>query len=611
MKAVDTYINAARPTTNYFRASKLGLKKWDAADAQYAFVNFPLPFKRGVRIVSATLSFHTYAMPEGGTHSITVSAVTSGFSYARGDWSDRPTVDSARQITEERAGALPGGYLWEFNVKAMMQRVSDGHSWLGFRITTNDAPQRWVYSESLYSGEGPTLTVVWADNPDIPDSLSPDNGVVSVNKPALSFDYVDLSGDLDLSKVHVQISTSATFSTITWDSGEIDAIDGPTVYLSKTTYPGAVSGQKVYWRVRVMDGAGLWCKGWSYAADFTYLAPEGITPTSFDPASPKFSDVTPDISWTSPNQTAYQVTIARTSNPSRILYNTGKVYSTKSVIGIPPKVLRWEDVNYRVIIRTWDNQKRVGVANALPYNRVQYDVMLDSDLSVTPVTSVTHAQVNNTPFVEVVWDRPTSADAYEIARQLKDGQIIILDKVLYADTIQPNGRHKWVDYTAPPNTPLRYIVRPFTNGKRGPGKPSTYSPIALEGIWLFLEGSYSLFISGGGDQDVHLVDRATSYDVIGSDAPILIREGYRGYAGTITGTLDTERRFQSTRSAQEKKNVFLFIKKRPVGARVAYGDLNIPVDLSDMDVTPKEGPVQRYDCSFHITQNDEIWEETA
>lgn len=624
MWSVDTYVNAKKPTTNYYDATRLGLRKWDSADAQFAYLTFPRPFPFGAKIVSAKLTVSTYAMPETGSHTLNLAMVSEKTSYSRMTWDNRPNVSSTDQVSLTKSGALVGGTTWEFDVKAMLQRVSDGElEWNGFRVTTGDAQQRWLYAqETTLSGEGPWLQIEWSDRPDEPQNLTPNEGVVGTNKPALSFEYIDVAGDVTLAQARIQTSTSPTFSTITWDSGVIDDVTRPVIYLSGTTYPGAPANQKVYYRIKVADGAGLWSTRWSAAAWFIYKAPPTLTITSLDPANPKFGDATPDISWslTGGTQTAYRVTIARTANPRAILWDSGKVGSSNNTIGIPSKVLRWDDVNYRLIIRVWDSEPRVSAANSLAHSTLVYDVKLDEDLATAPVDYVRAEQVISAgglmPFADVKWDRSISADSFEIVRQDGDDDDApkrIVGTISYADSLQRDGTHKYQDRTVPCNTRTRYIVRAVTNGKRSPGKPSAWTSLIGEGVWLTTvdpQGGtelMSLVINGVEEGSWELPEEATVHQVRNSQSPVVIRELHRGYQGSISGTVVEEERYQPYLTLHQKRERFFWFKKRTAICRLIAGDLNIPVRLVNMNLHPTPDYVPQYGVSFDFYQDGEVW----
>lgn len=604
----DTYVNAASPNTNYYGAKRLGLRKWDAADAQYAFVNFSKPFNTTVKVMEGTLSFYTYAMPEGGTHSITVSLVTTPTSYSAMTWNNgRPDVHTDSQITVTKTGALPGATLWEVDVRPLLQRISNGASWFGFRITTNDSQQRWIYSdeEASTTAEGPRLSVRWSDAPYPPSSLSPDEGVVGTDKPSISFNYVDVSANTRLSQAQIQTSTSTSFAAPAWDSGKRDA-SSATVSLSSFGYPGAPAGQKVYYRLRVADGDEEW-SGWSPVAWFIYQPQAVPTLTSPSPTDLRFVDSTPQLTWSVSTQKAYQVLVSRTANPRRVLWNTGRKNSGGTrTIEIPKGVLRWDDVSYRVEIRIWDDENRVPAANSLTYRRIVVDIKLDVDAATTPVTSVTSVGRAPLPYIDVKWTRPVAADEYEIVREVA-GEQVILDRIAHADAIRQDGTFNYRDYGAPGHTNLRHIVRPVTNRKRAGGTGGAAVRNNIEGIWLLSE-TRSLCISGNEQGTWSIPESSTEYQVIGAASPTIISEAPRGYVINLSGLLIQEDKYQASLTAQQKRDVYYWFKTNAErkDIRLAVADVNIPVRLSAMEIAPTPYYDLRYEVSFTAYQTGEV-----
>lgn len=628
MWSVDTYVNAAKPKTNYYESKHLGLKKWDAPDAQYAYITFPTPFQLGAKITSAKLTLTTYAMKETGAHTINVALVAEKMSYSRVTWNSRPDYVAEGMVSVTKSGALPGGTVWEFDVMDLMQQVSDGRqAWYGFRVTTSDTQQRNLYAqETSLSGEGPWLSVTWADNPDEPQGLTPNEGVVGTPKPVISFDYVDVAGDTGMGMIQVQTSSVPNFINPTWDSGQQKATR-PVAVLEDLGYPGAPEGQKVYYRVRVADGAGLWSRRWSSTGWFIYKKPGTLTITSLDPANPKFSDSTPDISWTFAGavQTAYRVTLARRSNTPDLLWDTGKIASTDTSVEVPSGVLRWDDTLYRLVIWVWDDQPRVTAANSTTYRLIYFDVELDEDLASAPVNYVEVEQVISDgglmPFANVYWDRATSADAYEIARidgEGYDQTPKVIARVTYQESIQRSGRHRFQDRTAPGNRRLRYIVRPITNGKRAGGRGSNYITLRTEGVWLTTVdpaggSNLILLVINGTDQGTwELPEEATAHQVAGSDSPVIIREPHRGYSGSIQGLIVQEDRYQPYLNLDEKRDRFFYFKRRLGVVRLIAGDLNIPVRLANMNIHPTPDYVHQNAVSFDFWQDGEVhWDVRA
>lgn len=625
----DTHVATSRPDKNYGRMSRLGVWTNAPEGTSHAYVGFTRPFPLGAKILSAKLSFRTRGSMGTGSHTMLVRAVTQSFAFGRVTWNTRPTVaQGGSELT--KSGALADGELWEIDITAQMEAVSEGRPWYGLRIHTTDAVARWIYSEDTLPDQkwgGPKVTIHWSDAPDEPASLSPDEGVVGTSKPAMSFEYLPIDEDAVLQAVHVQTSTSTSFAAPQWDSGQKPWTE-PTVLPGDLGYPGAVVGQKTYWRIRVMDKGG-W-SGWSPIADFTYRPEPGLTMTApVGGTAPidggdsvvlrgYITDSTPQISWESPGQVAYQVTVALETGSLAAkdwIWDSGVVKATSPTsIEIPKGVIRQDKVPYRIIVRAYDAYRRIAVSNdPYTYSGARAVVEFTDDPAMTKVTNVVGTQVPRTPTVRVAWKRASAADEYQIIRDgvsdVGRSRRVFADKVEHADVVQPDGTFAYIDHGAPPRTPYRYSIYPVTDGKRGVGTLGNVVETRLDGIWLVMP-TFSLMIAGVEQGTWDLPEAVTAHEVIGAAAPTLIRDAHKGYQGSLSGTLVEEKVFQPGITGQMKKDRFLTIKDDPRGARLVIADLNIPVLLANLNVYPLHFPGDlRFACSFDFWQSGEMWQD--
>lgn len=622
----DTHVSDSRPGKNYGTFPRLGI--WsnhpDGGTTSFAYVSFTRPFPMGAKIISAKLDFRTHDMG-AGDHSIYLRKVTERFAFGRVTWDTRPAVTGTGH-GQTKSGALPYGEQWSIDITDWMQEVSDGAPWYGIRIATTDNWVRWIFSEDTRSNiyGGPTVTIEWSDQPDEPASLQPDEGVVGTPAPALSFEYLPIDEDATLQMVHVQTSTSESFAVPAWDSG-IHAVTEPTVYLNDLGYPGATEGEVVYWRIRVMDQGG-W-SGWSPVAEFTYIPEPGLTMTvPVEGTAPLgddsnvlygyISDTTPQLSWISPGQVAYRITVALDEDSFSAkdwIWDSGEVQSTATNIEIPDGVITRDDVPYRIIVRTYDEHERISVANDhYTYSGARIVVEMTDDPALTNVTNVHGEQIPGTPTVQVTWERATAADEYMLIRDglsdIGSSRRVLVGKVSHADVVQPDGTFAYVDHGAPPRTPFRYSIYPVDDGKRGTGTLGNVLETRLDGIWLVMP-DFSLAIAGDDQGTWALPEQATAHQVIGATSPTIVREVHQGYQGSVSGHLIEEHMYQPGLSAQEKRDRFLTIKEDPRGARLVVADMNIPVRLANFNVYPTPHHDLRYECSFDWWQDDEVWWE--
>lgn len=630
LRSVDTFVSSATPHRNYSKNRRMIVANGGGSGTTaYAYLTFARPFPFRAKIISATLTFRTWAISEGGTHTFRVRPVTSKFAHSRVTWSNRPSDDGTRVKQQSKTGTFPLHEEWTFDVTEDMQRVSDGVPWYGWQISTLDSIQRSIVAqdaEYVSRGFEPVLSVEWSDQPDEPASLNPDEGVVGTPVPALSFEYLPLDQDSTMQKVHVQFASSERgFAVPTWDSGEVDWTN-PTVYPEEIGYTGATEGTKVFWRIRVMDQGG-W-SFWSPVAEFVYhpepeltmTAPAGEGPPIGDGDSFAFrgyiTDSTPQISWIMPEQAAYHVTVAYaddTFSAADWLWSSGVVESTDNVIEVPEGVIRRDDVDYRIIVRVFDDHPRISVANDhYTYSGARIIVSLTDDPAITGITDRVAEQIPGTPAVKITWARQAAADGYQIIQDrindIGKSRRIIIARLSHEDVVQPDGTFEYIDHTAPPRTPYRYSIYPVENGKRGVGAFTNALTTRMPGIWLVMPG-FSLAIAGDDQGDWDLPESSTAHQVIGAPAPTIIREDHRGYASSLSGILLDEGTLQPGLSAQKKHDRFLEIKADPRGARLVIADLNIPVVLSNMNVYPTPDGTQSYLCSFDFWQSGEFWWE--
>lgn len=631
MRSRETFVSKARPDRNYSDVRTLHVVKDEGRVAgmdAFGYISFARPFPLGARILSATLTFHTWAIPEGGSHTMEVRPTADSFAFKRVTWATRPSVVPSGGATVTKKGALPTHEEWSFDVRADMQKVSDGRPWYGWRITTNDSIRRKIVAaEAEFASKGfePHLSIEWSDQPDEPANLHPDEGVVGINAPAMTFDYLPIDEDATLQKVRVQTSSSESFAVPTWDSGERDWTD-TTIYPAQLGYPGAAEGEPVYWRLRVMDQGG-WSR-WSPAAEFTYIpeppivmtGPAGDGPPTQQGDSIIFhsaiTDVTPQVSWSCPGQESYRVTVSLQSSSFAIqdrIWDSGRVYDTIDHIEIPKGVFTREDVEYRIMVRIYDKHPRIAVANDdWTFAGAQVIVHFTEDPAQTLVQNLVAKQLPRSPKVRVTWSRVATADEYQIIRDgvndLGSSRRVILDQIPHADLVQEDGTFRYIDRTAPPRTPLNYVIRPVENGKRGKATRGSTIETRLDGIWLVKPG-FSLMIAGDDQGTWELPEVATVHQVVGAMAPTVIREPHQGYQGNLNGILVEEDKYQPDLTAQMKRDRFLQIKEDPRNLRLVVADMNIPVRVANLNVYPTPFHDLRYECSFDFWQDGEVWWE--
>lgn len=272
--AVDTWVNIARPSTNYVAARSLTLDSGEA----FAYIYFNRPVPLGATVISAKLRvYHTAAWT--GSATITVARLNEQLRASQVNWNTRPAVTgTTASVTDPGGGA--DGTLVEIDVTTLLQDVANGATWRGLRLESTNTTARRIHSVEGTSAYRPTLYVEWSEAPQAPTNLSPSgNDAVSVAAPTVRFQVVDNLGDTTLAAAQVQVASDAAFTTGLWTSAWISTTE-PQLNLATAGYPGMTAGgASVYWRVKVRDGA-LLESAWSQAAQMRRVAKGTVTITN-------------------------------------------------------------------------------------------------------------------------------------------------------------------------------------------------------------------------------------------------------------------------------------------------------------------------------------------
>lgn len=262
--AVDTYVASGVPSNNYGTATTLSIG--GATTYSYLYFTRPMPLKAVV--TSARLRLYYSGTWSTGAN-VVADRLAASLTVSRVTWNSRPGVVAGTTSPATAAPAGPNGTMIEVDVTAIMQSVANGAPWYGLRLSTSASQRRFISAEGL-SAYRPQLYVAWSEQPQAPTSLAPDgNDAVSKSKPTVRFQVTDVLGDTTIAAVNVQTATNATFTAGLFDTGWV-ATDDPELDLSQTAFPAMTSGQSLYWRVRVKDGAGL-ISAWSDDAQMRYV----------------------------------------------------------------------------------------------------------------------------------------------------------------------------------------------------------------------------------------------------------------------------------------------------------------------------------------------------
>ena len=596
--AIDSAVSNLAPTKNYGNPTTLGISNVTGRLAE-VFIYFAIPFPRGATILNATLSLvNQNAYAASTTWSVT--RLAAAWSSSRITWNTRPAVTgTAVSVTKATA---PAGTKWDFDVTAMMQTISNGAAWYGFKVSTTSNVYNWMYaSENANVAFRPTLSISWADNPQAPTMLYPSGGrAVSIPKPVLQCNFVDVSGDTTMQSMQIQIDDASDFATPLFDSGTV-ATSVPQIDLSTTSFTGLTANQVVYWRARVQDGAGLW-SDWSLPTTMTYITRGTLTITNPAVSPNNFvAESTPPISWTFATRTqkAYQVVVALDATPNKWLWTSGKITAPDTTVTIPEKVLLFNNVAYRLTVMVWDTIDR----EATPGDPIQYTATrtftYQYDGTVAVVTGLTASAHAIYPHILLSWSRSTQPDAWDIYR---DGKLIATAPG--AQYFVSGTAYQYWDRLPSPKVVNTYTVIPVVNSKGAASSPTvTATPRIIGPTLSDISGNY-IVILFNQDTDMSLTEETTVYAPAASGAPVIITQAERGFQGKVAGRLAS---FGGISAETFKANYKKLVRNN--GQRLQLTIVNEAFEVILANATYK--PVTRneevvYEVSFNFYQTDYV-----
>lgn len=529
--ATDTVVGSYTPNTNYVNNTRMGISN-QATNISYGLLYFAVPFPKGVTIINATLTL-TSQNAQAGSLTWNVQRIASAWSASRVTWNNKPGVTGAIASLTKTAPAA--STQWSFDVTALMQSVSNGAAWYGFRVSSTSTLYNWAWSTQAPTlAYRPTLSISWADNPAAPSMLYPSGGrAVSVAKPTLQCNFVDVSGDTTMQAMQVQIDDVSDFLTPLFDSGTV-LTSVPELDLNTTAYAGLAVDAVVYWRARVQDGAGLW-SNWSAPTTFTRKS-RGVLTLNNPAASPNnfVSEATPPIDWsfTGRTQKAYQVAITDGVDLNKWLWTSGKITASTTVITLPEKVLLYNNKTYQVIVQIWDEISREATPGDPIPTQVSRLFTYQYDATVSPVTSLAASLHAYFPRIQLTWNRGTQPDRWNIYRDNK-----MIATMNGADAFVSGTSYSFWDYLPAPRQAQVYTVVAVVNNKGSSPNPTvTATPRTLT-TTLSSKDGVNVVLLWNSKPDMALQETSGVYAPAGNGSPILITQAERGYAGKVEGRI--------------------------------------------------------------------------
>lgn len=575
--ATDSYVVAGVPSANYSSVNTILTKAAGTGSEVRGLIYFPRVFPLGATILSATLRLYQ-AGAESVSHTIKLQRLTATWSLSAVNWNNQPASTATGEVSLTKAGAASGTE-WAWDITALMQTVSAGGAWFGFKIIslTDEYLGFWSAQSTLK----PVLEVVWSDNPDKPTTLSPaGNRAVSVAKPVLRFDFTDVSGDTSLQAVQVQINPTNAWTAPAFDSGVVAATE-PQLDLNTTAYAGLAAAASTYWRVRVQDGAGLF-SDWSDGAQFQRQT-QGTLAISNPPVSGLISEPTPPIVWalTGRTQNAWQVFITPSTDGSLVIHNTGKRAGTATSYTLPAGVLT-DDSSYTVYVRTWDTISREATPNDTAWVQASRAFTYNYDPTVTGVTSLAVTDLAPAPAATLTWSRATAPDSFIIRRN----GIIIASGLTPAQLTTGGTNYAYTDRGANPNQAVTWSVQAVVGVKTSATNPTVTATLKTIGIWLQdPTRNISVQLEGDDPGDWGMEEQATTHSPLGSTQSIRITQALGGYKGTIRGRITTT---SGTSLAAQEADMWALKANAGQKYTLALSNISIPVVIGNVVIAPQD-----------------------
>lgn len=524
LAASDVTVRQDHPTTNW--AGYPYLTIMDATgEHRYGLLYFNLPFPRGVTILSATLRLYQRGPALGGSRTLTARRLLTSYSESKVTWSNVPGSGTTTGSSAAQGDSSTNGREWALDVTDIMQLVSDGEDWYGFRITSDNDTLFAIHSrEASNTAWAPVLEVEYSDAPGQPSELSPSNGrAVSIARPTLRWDFHDVVGNTNMSAFQVQLNEDAPDAVSPdVDSGEVAAS------LPQYTLGFDVTAAEVwYWRVRNKDGAGLWSE-WSDWVSFTRTAKPTLTITA--PSSTVF-EATPTFAWTFTGQTAYQAFVVDGDVPTRVLYEFSKVTSTDTSVTMPSDpVVLVPGGSYQLVVRAWDGVAREGTPGDPAYTEAVEPFTFGLSNTVDPVDTLTVTSGGSSPWIDVAWTRAVEPDSYAL---MVDGAVVLTG----IDSADTSLRY----YGASPRADHEVSILAVEGGVSSDDNPSDTVTLAVKGIWLILgDGSAILNLAHYDDDPVGVGPAEVSevHSPLGATEQVVRTQATFGRTGHVSGVID-------------------------------------------------------------------------
>lgn len=429
--------------------------------------SIPTSIPKTAVITSAKIWLNQYDGPWAGSVTLTALRHVAAYTYQT-TWNSKPGATTTGSQTRVNA---PDDSWWSIDVATDVQAFVAGTlTNYGWRLATSSATLHKLRSQEAAASQ-PYLEITYEVVPQVPTSLSPQGGAVSVAKPVLTF-----NAGPGVTSIQVQIDPAANGVAPGFDSGTVVATAGVLDLALATpggTYAGLSNAATTFWRARSLTSL-----GWSAYSSWVSFSRQNLAGVTLTSPTAAPADGTPPFTWTvaGATQTAWQATLLDAN--LKVLSDSGVVPGT-ALVWTPSKGLSANGQTGFARIRSWDDvTPRIATPGVLPYNEQTVALTLTMSGAVTAMTTLTQTQTEHVPGVHLAGTRANIPDEVVV---LRDG--VAIARLVGTDVFTGTA-FAWTDYTVPMNRQVTYRVAPVVNGAAASGGPTVDVTPACDGLWL-------------------------------------------------------------------------------------------------------------------------------
>jgi hypothetical protein len=495
----------------------------------------PVPVGVGATVISAKLKFRN-TQSQSGSRTVSLKRITSVWYTAQATWNNQPSVSSTVSATLTKSSPA-ANTVWEFDVTADIQSAANGTRLYGWRIELGSTDLMYFDSSEAAGSRAayrPVLEVTYSLPPDAPTVMVPSgNRAVSLAKPVVRFNFggqrsaFGAQPSTGMQALQVQINPTNTWTSPAFDSGTVTTTV-PELDLSTTAYAGLADGSSTYWRARVQNEVGQW-SAWSAGVQFQRLS-KGTLTLDNPPVGGNVTEPTPPVLWTFTGRTqaAYQVLVTHTSG--YVYWDSGKVTSTADSVTVPTGVIRTNGLDYKFVVRVWDNQDRETTVNDPAYVEISRVAQYVFDNTVDGVTGLTATLNSPEPGVTLSWSRATAPDNFVLWR---DGKIAYTS-VNPSDWNTGATTYAVGDPYADSGKAHTWFVQAIVNGAASETNPTVTATPKTGGVWLaHVPTGLKIHLIGDDQGSWDMPEQSTVIRPLGGTKSVLITQALGGYEGSL------------------------------------------------------------------------------